>query len=266
MTDVLTGIAIFLLSGIVFPWRWSGRSGAYPGVTTAGFAIIAITVWLIVGSLPRWQLIQVLAATATRVLPPTSEVLFYALDSSLSQFLHRDALHLIGNLLWFVPLGMRIESVIGSWRFAAVLLLIAMGQYLVWWVAVSIYSGAHWWEISQPVIGSSGIGFALMGLVLVVEPRARIHSYGLLVFFPWAARIPLWFLVAYMLQQNLFLPKELTSFRLISENDISQLAHVFGFVIGMLLGFVYRLVRRYPLLMALVLPPKVQAVQPSFAH
>ncbi|MBB5940922.1 rhomboid family intramembrane serine protease [Xanthomonas sp. 3307] len=139
-------------------------------------------------------------------------------------FLHADALHLIGNMLFLLALGTLLEGAIGGWRFLAVYLLGAFGASAVslWW---------RWGEAGAG-LGASGAIAALMGAFCVVWGRRPVRFfYWVAVLFdyvraPAIALLPLW------------LGWELYNLLFNGDAGIGFDAHAGGLVVGALLGAV----------------------------
>ncbi len=263
MADFLIGAIFLLLAGLVVPLRWHDRRWEIPGMTTLGFTGLAIGMWIVLAALPKWQSESLVPLISSRMLPPDSDLLLYAAHSLMSQFLHVDAMHLLGNLMIFIPLAARIESSTGSWRFAVVLCLLPIGQYLVWWmIEITAWNG-HWWQLSRTSAGASGIVYCLFGVLFAVHPRARVHSCGLLALFPWVACVPFWLIVAYMLQRDIIVVEQWASLRWVTVADGGNVAHITGFVVGVLLGLMYRVARCYPSLRVFLLPQQKPTEKPT---
>ncbi|MBI2396283.1 MAG: rhomboid family intramembrane serine protease [Xanthomonadales bacterium] len=81
-------------------------------------------------------------------------------------FLHVDALHLIGNLVFLVVFGVSAERPLGAWRL--LLLFVACGM-LANAVGAAVFSAQ-----GGPIIGSSGAVSALVGAYVTLFPRSRL--------------------------------------------------------------------------------------------
>lgn len=86
-----------------------------------------------------------------------------------SAFLHGDALHLVGNMLFLLALGLLVEGALGPGRYLAVYLLGALGSS-----AVSLL----WrWGEGGGGLGASGAVAALMGVFCVVWGRQPVRFF-----------------------------------------------------------------------------------------
>jgi GlpG protein len=84
-------------------------------------------------------------------------------------FLHLDFFHILFNMWWLYDLGSVIETRIGTWRFAVLVL-----------VSAAVSNVAQYYYLSSPAFGGmSGVLYALFGYVWV---RAKIdRTFGLML-------------------------------------------------------------------------------------
>ncbi len=108
-----------------------------------------------------------------------------------SAFLHGDALHLFGNMLMLVVLGLLLEGAIGSGRFLVVYLLGALGSS-----AVSVL----WrWGEAGGGLGASGAIAALMGAFCVVWGLRPVRFfYWFAVVFNYVRAPAIWLLPVWL--------------------------------------------------------------------
>lgn len=157
--------------------------------------------------------------------PRTNQHLYYqgreifpllALITSI--FMHGSLLHLAGNMLFLWIFGNNIEDYLGRMRFLIFYFIAGIGASLV---HVLFNLGSH-----QPVIGASGAVSGIMGAYLILYPFARVRTmvfFLLITFIDIPAFV---FLVIWFLFQLLFAG---------AQTGIAWLAHVGGFIIGILL-------------------------------
>lgn len=120
-----------------------------------------------------------------------------------SGFLHGGVLHIAMNMLSLYLIGVGLERVLGSARFAVVYGLSLLGG------SVAVYM------LTEPdtlTVGASGAIFGLLGALLVIYKRLRLDLRQLLV----------------ILALNAFIT--------FSVSNISWQAHVGGFVVGAIVG------------------------------
>ena len=173
-------------------------------------------------------MIVVSVALALHLIPMSDEELVFswplALEGELWRlvtpiFLHADLstnpLHLILNMIWLYDLGTLIERRLGSLRYIALILLIAIasnvGQY--------VHAGPNF-------VGMSGVVYGLLGYAWIrgrLEPSSGMFLHGQVVVFMMA------WLVACML---------------IDQLHAANGAHVVGLAAGCVLGYLSHVVGR----------------------
>lgn len=142
-----------------------------------------------------------------------------ALSVLTSIFLHGDAWHLIGNMLFLYIFGDNVEDACGHWRFAVFFLLTG-----------AIAALAHGYAdvtSEAPLIGASGAVSGVLGAYILLSPRAKITV--LLPFF-----IPIQ-LKAWVVVGSWFTLQAIASSGLIGSENVAYMAHVGGFVAGAIL-------------------------------
>jgi membrane associated rhomboid family serine protease len=143
-------------------------------------------------------------------------------------FLHSGWLHLLGNMLFLVVFGNNVEDRMRKLPF--LLFYLACG-----------YASAYGFALANPhsgtpLIGASGAISGVLGAYLVLYPRARVWSLvPFLLFIP--LRIPAWLVLGLW-----FLLQWAYSTGLASDGagSVAYLAHVIGFLAGVLTGLVIR--------------------------
>ncbi len=158
-------------------------------------------------------------------LPPELAVVPPAATVLTSMFLHGGWMHLLGNLLYLWIFGNNVEEAMGHVRFALFYLLTgtiaALAQALPDPVS------------TVPVVGASGAISGVLGAYLVLYPHARVLvwlPFAGLVHMAAAVVLGLWFLIQVLASS---LPGD-------SEGGIAFMAHIGGFVAGMVLLPVFR--------------------------
>jgi len=149
-----------------------------------------------------------------------------------SMFLHAGIMHLGGNMLFLYIFGDNIELKFGRSKF---LLL-----YLFWGLVADF---AHIMSdpLSQiPALGASGAISGVLGAYLILFPRAKIVTFILMGFFTRMTRISaIWYLPFWFIFQNI-LPALVGS----SGSGVAFLAHIGGFLIGLMSGYIYKKTHR----------------------
>ena len=139
-----------------------------------------------------------------------------------SMFLHGGLLHLGGNMLFLWIFGNNIEDRLGHVR------------YLIFYVAAGVVATLAHIAVQPastvPVVGASGAIAGVMGAYLVWFPKARVTTlfvFFIILFRQVQAR---WVLAIWFFSQFLVNPNE----------GVAWVAHVGGFVFGVLVGLLVR--------------------------
>ena len=162
------------------------------------------------------------------VLPPDAQLVPAWLTPLTSQFLHGGWLHLISNMLYLWVFADNVEDAMGRVRFLAF--------YLTCGVIAALVHGVPAPDSQIPMIGASGAISGVLGAYLLLHPRARVTvivPIGIILYpvrIPAAVVLLAWF--GMQLLQTVFTDP--------GEPGVAFLAHVGGFVAGMLLLFPFR--------------------------
>ncbi len=154
----------------------------------------------------------------------------YGVISSIfsSTFLHAGILHIGGNMLFLYIFGDNIEYKFGRGKYLAL--------YLFWGLVAGFVHILSDPSSSAPAIGASGAISGVLGAYLVIFPNAKVLTLLLFGFFIRTIRISVkWYLPFWFIFQNV-LPALVGS----SGSGVAFFAHIGGFLIGMLSGFLYR--------------------------
>jgi membrane associated rhomboid family serine protease len=162
---------------------------------------------------------QVAATTDCPLQSFPAKNVYLAILASL--FLHASWLHLLGNMLYLWVFGNNVEDALGHLRFLGFYLLSGI-------VATVVFAMANLGSLST-LVGASGAIAGVLGAYLVLFPRARITSLVPFLLFlpielPAVIVLGLWF----VLQLN-----EITQAASMAGGGVAYLAHVTGFVFGM---------------------------------
>jgi membrane associated rhomboid family serine protease len=158
-------------------------------------------------------------SAAARVSPeifPDKQVYLAGL---VSMFLHGSWLHVLGNMLFLWVFGNNVEDRLGPVGFLIFYLFVG--------VVATLGHVAADPSATVPVVGASGAIAGVMGAYLVFWPRARIHSLVFVVLLPLPAALVLgiWFVLQFGTDAN---------------SNVAWVAHVTGFVAGVLVALVLR--------------------------
>ncbi|WP_221361583.1 rhomboid family intramembrane serine protease [Streptomyces beigongshangae] len=145
-----------------------------------------------------------------------------------AMFLHGGWAHLLGNMLFLLIFGNNIEDRLGHVR------------YLLFYVICG-YAAAYGFALvnadsGEPLIGASGAIAGVLGAYLVLYPRARVWVLvPFLIFLP--LRLPAWIVLGFWFG----LQAVYSSGTGVSQvGTVAYVAHVVGFLAGMLLAWPLR--------------------------
>jgi membrane associated rhomboid family serine protease len=145
-----------------------------------------------------------------------------------SMFLHAGWLHLLGNMLFLVVFGNNIEDRMRKLPF---LVFYLISGYVAAYGFAAAFSTS-----TEPLIGASGAISGVLGAYLVLYPRAKVWSLVPFLFFipvrtPAWLVLGLWFGLQWVYSAGIATP---------GAGSVAYLAHVFGFLFGVLVGLAIR--------------------------
>ncbi|MGC2998322.1 rhomboid family intramembrane serine protease [Streptomyces sp. G35A] len=142
-----------------------------------------------------------------------------------AMFLHGGWLHLLGNLLFLWIFGNNVEDRMGHVRF---LLFYVVCGYAAAYAFALANAGS-----GEPLIGASGAIAGVLGAYLVLYPKARVWVLvPFLIFLP--LRLPAWIVLgSWFVLQAVYSSGAGVS----QAGTVAYLAHVAGFVAGMLIAW-----------------------------
>jgi membrane associated rhomboid family serine protease len=148
-----------------------------------------------------------------------------------SMFMHGGVMHLVGNM-WFLWLfGNNIEDRCGHIGFVIFYLLCGVAATL----GYSFFNS----DSTIPLVGASGAISGVLGGYLITFPHAHVMTLVPLGFFSRIVALPAWiFLVIWIGFQ--FLSQAAMTGQEGSGGGVAFLAHIVGFVAGLVLVFVFR--------------------------
>jgi membrane associated rhomboid family serine protease len=147
-----------------------------------------------------------------------------------SMFLHGGFLHIIGNMLFLWVFGNNVEDRLGKVKY--------LFFYLLSGIAATYAQSYVFPDSPTPLIGASGAVAGVLGAYLLMFPRVRIRYLVILIVFLTTIELPaivgigLWFVL------QLF--SSVGSVTGGADTGVAYMAHVGGFVAGMLLLAILR--------------------------
>ena len=181
------------------------------------------------GALAGWTLVprEITQGVDLSTNGPTLQPMWLTLFTSM--FLHGGWAHLLGNMLFLIIFGNNIEEALGRVKF--VLFYLAGGLAAA--AAQILFTPGS----AVPVLGASGAIAAVLGAYLVLYPNARVNSLVFLGFFITTIRLPAWVLLGFWIVSQFFnqVTGALAEPGGPERGGVAYLAHIGGFVAGMLL-------------------------------
>jgi membrane associated rhomboid family serine protease len=135
-----------------------------------------------------------------------------------AMFMHGGWLHVLGNMWFLWIFGDGVEQTTGAARFLAFYLLAGLAATAAQVLATP--------GSALPMVGASGAIAGVMGAYLLLYPRARVRCIWVLIILVNFVNIPAWALLGIWFVSQFFVPLE---------SGVAWMAHVGGFVAGLLL-------------------------------
>lgn len=155
-----------------------------------------------------------------------------ALTVFTSTFLHAGWIHLVGNMWFLAVFGPSVESRLGWFR-TALLMVVAGSTGAVVFAAMHPHSGV-------PLVGASGAIAGLLGAQLVIAPRARVTSMVPALISIEVATLPVVFVVGLWFATQVV--SQVASVASATGNvEVAWIAHIAGFATGTLLAAAWKL-------------------------
>ena len=150
-----------------------------------------------------------------------------------SMFMHGGLGHLLFNMLFLWIFADNMESGLGHRRFAIFYLLSGVGAALIQ-ILMNISS-------ISPMIGASGAIAGVLGAYMFRYPRARVHVFVFLLFFITTMRVPAFVVLGFWFLTQL--SNGLGSLGINTTGGVAWFAHIGGFLTGVILDRIFRIVR-----------------------
>ena len=151
-----------------------------------------------------------------------------------SMFVHAGVFHIFGNMLFLFVFGHNVEDKFGHFGYLLFYLVAGIGGAMTQ-VYLSVLSGPP--DLFIPSVGASAAISGVLGAYLLFFPRARVVS--LVVYFILPIRA-FWFILGWFFLQLLYLELIFSSAGV--NSGVAYGAHVGGFIVGLVLGGVVRLI------------------------
>ncbi len=214
----------------MFPLRDVIPSRTVPFITVTIIALNALA-WVFELAIPRDSLpvfLQLYGVVPAEFSPPTLIT---------SMFLHGSWMHVIGNMWWLWIFGDNVEDRLGHGRFLVF--------YLLCGIAAALGQMLMDPSSTLPTIGASGAIAGVMGAYIVLYPHSRVLTLVPIFFFVEVIELPAVLLLGVWFVMQLFSAGAVAVTASTASGGVAFMAHVAGFVVGML-GVVFLRKGRQP--------------------
>jgi membrane associated rhomboid family serine protease len=143
-----------------------------------------------------------------------------------SMFMHAGWMHLVGNMWFLWIFGKNTEDCMGFIRFVFFYLLCGIASFYTY---IRFSAQSH-----IPLIGASGAISGVLGAYLMIRPTASITTLGPF-FYP--IKLPAWFFLIVWFALQILMQLESAGQ---SGDGVAYLAHIGGFLTGMILIFFFK--------------------------
>lgn len=154
-----------------------------------------------------------------------------------SMFMHGGWLHLLGNMLYLWIFGDNIEDNFGHGKFLVF--------YLICGLAASFAQIAADPSSVIPSLGASGAIAGVLGAYLVMFPRNRVRNLVFFGFFFTTIELPAVIVLGFWIVLQFF-NQYTSSFEHAQGGGVAYMAHIGGFISGLILCFAFRRSRKRP--------------------
>jgi rhomboid family protein len=148
-----------------------------------------------------------------------------------SMFLHAGLIHIGGNMLFLYIFGDNIEYRFGRGKYLAL--------YLFWGLVAGFAQILSDPSSPVPSFGASGAISGVLGAYVVIFPNAKVLTLLFFGFFIRTIRLSVKWYIPFWIIFQILLPAIG-----VSTGGVAYFAHLGGFLIGMLTGFLYKKTNR----------------------
>ena len=224
-------MALISLSVLVFLYEMTlGGSGTLTGSSSLDLDIFFLKWGFIADELTAEQPFRNLRTGIGLVNIETPVHTVFTIFSSM--FIHGGFMHLAGNMMFLWVFGDNIEDRLGHLRYLVFYLIAGSAATLSQWVIDT--------SSQTPLIGASGAISGVLGAYLIIFPYNRIKALIIFYLITVVEMRAIWLLGAWFIWQ---LIQGSMSLGLANSVNVAFFAHVGGFVAGMAMASVYKLVK-----------------------
>jgi membrane associated rhomboid family serine protease len=150
-----------------------------------------------------------------------------------SMFIHAGWLHILSNMVFLWVFGDNVEDAMGHMGYLVFYLLCGIGAG----IGQIVFSP----ESAIPSVGASGAIAGVLGAYLVLYPRASVRTVIPIIIIPWIVRVPAFVLMIFWFATQVIGSSMLSVSNAVGgSGGVAYMAHIVGFILGLLLVFVFR--------------------------
>jgi len=149
-----------------------------------------------------------------------------------AMFMHGGWMHILGNMLYLWIFGDNIEDNFGHGKFVIF--------YLICGFAASFAQIAAAPSSPIPSLGASGAIAGVLGAYLVMFPRNRVRNLLFLGFFFTTIELPAIIVLGFWIVIQIISQYTASFSHTAESGGVAYMAHIGGFVTGLLLSFIFR--------------------------
>ncbi len=231
----VVNVTLIGLSALVFLYELviSGF-GVLGGGSSQQLSVFFCTWGFIPEELTRGEAFTSLGTGFTSVSIETPAPTWATMFSSL--FMHGGLMHFAGNMMFLWVFGDNIEDRMGHLK------------YLLFYLAAGVIATLSHWLIDPssqvPLIGASGAIAGVLGAYLMLYPYNRIKVLVIFFFITALQLRAMWLLGLWFVWQ---LFQGMASFGIPDQVNVAFFAHIGGFVFGVAIVAIYKLLTNQPL-------------------
>ncbi len=212
----------------MFPLSDSIKSKRFPFLN---LAIVVVTVYVFFRQVmtPDFEAFIFQYALVPRLVDFSNFETFLPFITSI--FLHGGFLHLLSNMWFLIVFGDNVETHLNP--------IIFLFLYFVAGVAGGVSQYLLMPDANIPMLGASGAVAGVLGCYYVLFPHSRIKTLVFILFFVTIVNISAPFMLGYWFVLQVLSALSAGS-ELAAQGGVAFMAHVVGFIIGVLFGNIFR--------------------------
>jgi membrane associated rhomboid family serine protease len=145
-----------------------------------------------------------------------------------SMFLHGGWLHIIGNMVYFLPFGDNVEDRLGHIR------------YLIFYIVCGVFATAVFALLNPnsttPLLGASGAIAGVLGGYLALHRHAIVKGFLFIIILFIRVDLPAYLFIGYWFVLQVFSSVASLGVNAAEGGGVAFVAHVAGFIVGFILA------------------------------